>query len=127
VVDLCLRAQGACALAPGEGIDARELACGSLTDVAAALTGMRPRDIWVTRLEASLPLDALDKDLELESAEGAPAVAPWLTPRAAVNAPCPLAQPAVLARAPMWAGPFAGALALLVGVLARRAARARRQ
>jgi hypothetical protein len=122
----CLGAASGCAVAQKEAIDARELSCGPLSDVAAALVGLRPRDVWITRMEASLPVAALSEDLELEAMSGAEPVAAWLTPDEAVNAPCPLARSLVLARAPAWSSGVAGALALALGVLARRSARTRR-
>jgi hypothetical protein len=49
-------------------IDARTLECGALDDVAVALTGMHPSDVWVTRLEANLPRAALATDLLVRAA-----------------------------------------------------------
>lgn len=56
-------------------IDARSLECdpplGSdipLDDLAQALIGMHPRDVWVTRLEANLVRKALGQDLVIEAA-----------------------------------------------------------
>jgi hypothetical protein len=54
-------------VAPGQ-IDARTLACGTLDDVAVALTGLHPADVWVTRIEADLPRLALAHDLTLKPA-----------------------------------------------------------
>lgn len=65
VVDVC-DDQGDCG-APGAGeIDARELACEGADDLAVALIGMHPKDVWVTRLEANLPKASLDQDLVLQ-------------------------------------------------------------
>ncbi|MRG95050.1 DUF2330 domain-containing protein [Polyangium spumosum] len=63
-------------VAAGE-IDARVFECGAadtitettMDDVATALTGLHPADVWLTRLEAKLPRAALANDLELEPAE----------------------------------------------------------
>lgn len=49
-------------------IHAGSLACGSLDDVAVALTGLHPADVWMTRIEANLPHSALNKDLVLQAA-----------------------------------------------------------
>jgi hypothetical protein len=53
-------------------IDARSLMCdppvGSdlpLDDLAQSLVGLHPADVWLTRLEAKLPREALDADLVL--------------------------------------------------------------
>ncbi|MDI1477855.1 DUF2330 domain-containing protein [Polyangium sp. y55x31] len=54
-------------VAPGE-IDARTLACGALDDLAVALNGLHPKDVWLTRLEANLPRAALANDLVLQPA-----------------------------------------------------------
>lgn len=58
-------AQQGCA--PGS-LDAGTFACGEADDVAVALTGMHPADVWVTRLEAELPRAALAQDLVFEPA-----------------------------------------------------------
>lgn len=65
--------------APGT-IDARSLACGDADDLAVALEGLHPRDVWVTRLESFLPRAALATDLELEPAASQAPVENWLTP-----------------------------------------------
>lgn len=49
-------------------IDARSLVCGlldpePLDDIAVALNGLHPRDVWLTRIEANLPRAALGQDL----------------------------------------------------------------
>lgn len=57
-------------------IDGRTLECDAplgsdlpLDDLAQALSGMHPRDVWITRLEASLSRRSLDRDLVLTPAE----------------------------------------------------------
>jgi hypothetical protein len=58
-------------------IDARIFECGAtdevtettLDDISTALTGLHPRDTWVTRLEANLPRSALSKDLVVRAAK----------------------------------------------------------
>ncbi len=52
-------------------IDARSLVCGlgldePLDDVAIAMNGLHPNDVWITRIEANLPRAALAKDLTIE-------------------------------------------------------------
>ncbi len=54
-------------VAAGE-IDARAFACGPLDDLAVALNGLHPKDVWLTRLEANLPRAALGEDLVVEPA-----------------------------------------------------------
>lgn len=58
-----------CGASVGDGeIHARALACGSLDDVAIAMTGLHPADVWITRLEANLPRTALNTDLIVQPA-----------------------------------------------------------
>jgi hypothetical protein len=66
VTDLC-DDEGNCSAPAAGQIDARLLTCGGLDDLAVALEGMHPQDVWVTRLEANLPVEALDADLRLEA------------------------------------------------------------
>lgn len=68
VKNLC-DAEGACAPAGAGEIDAELLACGSLDDIAVALEGMHPADVVLTRLEANLPVAALDQDLRLSASD----------------------------------------------------------
>ena len=68
VIDTCDPETMVCGgVQPGE-IDARTFDCGELTDLSTALAGMRPNDVWVTRLEANLPRIAFAQDLELRAA-----------------------------------------------------------
>ncbi|WP_437669295.1 DUF2330 domain-containing protein [Sorangium sp. So ce131] len=66
VVDLCPADDAPCAeLGPGE-VDARVFTCGeALDDLGVALVGLHPADVWLTRLDARLPVEALANDLEL--------------------------------------------------------------
>lgn len=70
---------------PGE-LDARQLACGGLSDLAVALVGSHPKDVWITRLEAELPKEALATDLTLRAAASQEQVSNWIQARLAVNA-----------------------------------------
>jgi hypothetical protein len=72
------------AVSPGE-IDARSVECGLLDDVGVALTGMHPKDVWVTRLEANLPRAALATDLVLQAAASQEAVDNLMQARSAKN------------------------------------------
>lgn len=65
----------ACAIDPANEVDARYMECdppiGSdipLDDLAQAMIGMHPSDVWITRLEANLTRDSLGADLEIEAA-----------------------------------------------------------
>ncbi|WP_437313376.1 DUF2330 domain-containing protein [Sorangium sp. So ce385] len=66
-------------------IDARELACGPLDDLAVAMIGLHPKDVWLTRLEANLPRAALDTDLVLSPAKQE-RVDNWMRARLSVHA-----------------------------------------
>jgi hypothetical protein len=83
---------GCVTLPPGE-IDSRQFACGALDDVAVALTGLHPQDVWLSRLEANLPHAALASDLTLQAAASQTPVENWLTATIAENPPCVAAAP----------------------------------
>jgi hypothetical protein len=65
VVDTCPPEGGECADPAPDELDARYFECGPIKDLAVALVGQHPRDVWVTRLEAELPRGALANDLQL--------------------------------------------------------------
>src|SRR6185503_18051847 len=71
-------------------IDARDFACGPLDDIGVALTGMHPRDVWLTRLESSLPHAALKDDLLIQASQDQSEIENWLTATVPVNPPCEL-------------------------------------
>jgi hypothetical protein len=81
----------ACGTAKQGEIDARTFACGSLDDLAVALTGTHPSDVWITRLESNLPHAALVDDLQIEASTGQTEVENWFTATTPVNPPCVLA------------------------------------
>jgi hypothetical protein len=72
-------------------IDAKQLACGTLDDISSALTGMHPKDVWLTRLESKLPRVALGDDLQMQAGKQEDAEN-WLIAGNLVNPPCPLAS-----------------------------------
>jgi len=75
--------------ATGDGcIAATKFECGGFTDIAAALTGMHPPDVWITRLEANLSRPALADDLVLEAASSQIGVSSWHTASESINLPC---------------------------------------
>lgn len=95
VVNPCPSDGGACDPVPLGFIDARGLACGALDDLAVALTGMHPRDVWVNRLEADLPRAALASDLAIEASAEQVEVENWLPASTATNEPCPIVKAGV--------------------------------
>jgi hypothetical protein len=80
-------AGGACTVPPTQ-IDASQLACGRLDDVAVALVGLHPIDVWLTRLEADLPRAALGTDLILEASPTQTEISNVLNVTKFKNAPC---------------------------------------
>jgi hypothetical protein len=73
-------------------IDARVFSCDDLDDLGVALTGLHPRDVWLTRIEAALPRAALKDDLILQASSDQAEVENWKQATTPVNPPCTLAQ-----------------------------------
>jgi hypothetical protein len=88
-------------IAPGQ-IDATTLACGALDDMAVALTGLHPRDVWLTRLEANLPRAALAKDLSLTPSASQSEVSNYMQANQGINEDglCPAQVPPLSMIAP---------------------------
>jgi hypothetical protein len=113
-------------------IDARQLTCGKLDDVAVALEGLHPHDVTITRLEASLPRAALSADLVLEADSSQADRSNWFILSSSANAPaCPSAGPPILGggsggKGPGGRGPWALYAILLAAVLATFGRRATR-
>ncbi|MEJ7734882.1 MAG: DUF2330 domain-containing protein, partial [Polyangiaceae bacterium] len=63
VVASCDAPEDECDPPPRGALREDEVACDGYDDLAAALVGMHPMDVWVTRMEANLPRAALDRDL----------------------------------------------------------------
>jgi hypothetical protein len=112
---------------PGE-IDSRALACGPLDDLAVALRGLHPKDVWLTRLEAQLPRAALGADLALVPAAQQLPIDNWIRAESSSGDACPSGVVASLGGSKNGPrrGDFAavGLLALGLAAVARRAARA---
>jgi hypothetical protein len=95
VVDPC-GDDGVCAdVDPDSELDVRDLGCtgpigsdSDLDDLAVALVGQRPSDVWITRLDANLPRAALDLDLELGAASEQTPVSGSFEAEFVVNSPC---------------------------------------
>ena len=64
VVDNC-DDEGNCTPLNDSEISLSDFICGEIDDLGAALLGMHAEDVWVTRLDANLPREALIQDLEL--------------------------------------------------------------
>jgi len=76
-----------CTVPSGE-IDASQLACGPLDDLAVALVGLHPRDVWLTRLEANLPRTALATDLVLQASATQTPISSVIQTTTATGDPC---------------------------------------
>jgi hypothetical protein len=97
-------AGGGC-VGPAEGqIDGNQFVCGKLDDLAVALEGLHPADVFLTRLEASLPRAALATDLILQAAEVPTEVTNWFDVKHAVNEPCDNIAASVLVAGPRSGG-----------------------
>jgi hypothetical protein len=51
------------------GFPSSTLTCGKYSDIAAAMIGMHPSKVWLTRLELDLPLEALGADCTVVPAD----------------------------------------------------------
>ncbi len=78
---------GPCTVTSG-AIDATQLVCGGLDDIAVALVGMHPADVWLTRLEASLPHSALATDLNIQASAKQTPISNVLNAGKSINSPC---------------------------------------
>jgi hypothetical protein len=78
----------ACDPVPEGALDSRFFECGEATDLAAAMIGMRPANVWVTRLEMNLPYSALDADCIVEPAVDEGPVDNLLQAEQYENPPC---------------------------------------
>jgi hypothetical protein len=72
---------------PGD-TDARQLACGTIDDLAVALVGLHPADVWLTRLESNLPRAALATDLVLQASQDQTAISDVIQTTNATGDPC---------------------------------------
>ncbi|MBK8252718.1 MAG: DUF2330 domain-containing protein [Polyangiaceae bacterium] len=126
IVDPCDHETGECAEVGAGEIDARKFACGELTDLATALVGMHPADVWVTRLEANLPRFALAEDLQLKANSSQATVLNYHETPKTKNYECPMAPGEFGSgrKGPPSGTPFilAGLGALAAALLARRRA-----
>jgi hypothetical protein len=119
---------------PAGTVDASTFVCNGFGDLATALVGMHPGDVWITRLEADLTRQALAVDLTLGPALSQVAVPSWHLAPTSIGTPCPPnATPppssgtCAAGRRPAFADTAAFTLgALGLGLLLRRRGRSRR-
>jgi hypothetical protein len=88
VVETC--DDSGCAPALIDQIAAKDLRCGEADDIAAALIGMHPKDVWITRLEANLDRTAFGAELVLAATSQTEATN-WHVASKNQNLPCVLA------------------------------------
>jgi hypothetical protein len=100
VVDLCPPGGGPCKDPGPDEIDSRYFACGPVDDLAVALLGLHPKDVWVTRLEAELPRPALSTDLQLGASPGQAQLLPVLVATSYTNPPCQVATAGAMSPGP---------------------------
>jgi hypothetical protein len=81
-----------CDPAPPGSLAAHDFECGSFSDIAAAMIGMHPRDVWITRLEASLPHAKLSDDLRVHPSNNQTDVTQVHRAITHVNPPCDLLE-----------------------------------
>jgi hypothetical protein len=128
VVDLCPPGGGPCKSPGPDEIDSRYFACGPVDDLAVALVGLHPKDVWVTRLEAELPRAALSTDLQLGASPGQAELLPVLVAQSYTNPPCQVATAGMTKPGPGRPGRrpplMAAAVILAAFALARRFLRA---
>jgi len=96
-------------------ISSSVFACDTWTDVEAAMIGMHPSKLWLTRLEMDLPLSALTIDCRVERGPKQEGVSNDLVAVQAVNAPCPTAT-----RVPTSTAPAFVVSGIVLSALARR-------
>jgi len=114
-----------CDPAPTGTVAASSFACGGFTDIAAAMIGMHPDTVWLTRLEANLPHAALATDLKIKPAASQDPGLHAFRAAVHVNPPCDLLENHTEVELPRRRNQEAG-VGFLAGIgllLARRARR----
>lgn len=92
VIAPCDAADPTC-MPPTNSISSASLECEGHRDLAAALEGLHPHDVWVTRLEANLSRKALGLDLTIEADPDQIPVSNWLVAGQDANLPnCAIPQ-----------------------------------
>jgi len=89
---MCGALPGNCTPPPGGGVPASTLTCRGHSDIAAAMIGMHPDTVWVTRLEANLPRESLADDLKIKPSTPQDPVSNKIRAAVHVNPPCDLLE-----------------------------------
>jgi hypothetical protein len=105
-------------------LDASSFACGTYTDIAAAMVGMHPSRVWTGRLELDLPREALSMDCVVSPAPSQVAVSQFIqaTKRTGLPAGCeePVFDSRISPAPPTREAAWAAAAAVLCSLLLRR-------
>jgi hypothetical protein len=72
---------------------ANAFACGEFTDIATAMVGMHPAQVWLTRFELDLPREALSQDCVVVPSESQDSVSNLLLATQIKNRPATCQQP----------------------------------
>ena len=81
-----------CPPPPSGTIAASSLVCDNYSDIAAAMIGMHPNTVWVTRLEANLPRESFASDLKIKPSTPQLEVENTFRATKHVNPPCDLLE-----------------------------------
>jgi hypothetical protein len=71
-----------------DGLPASTFVCDAYSDIAAAMIGMHPANVWTTRLELKLPKEALSMDCVVEPAASQEPKSQLLDAEQKKNPPC---------------------------------------
>ena len=85
-------ASGTCPAPPAGTVAASSLVCKGYSDIAAAMIGMHPDTVWLTRLEANLPRAWLAADLKIKPSNPQDPVSNAFRAAIHVNPPCDLLE-----------------------------------
>jgi hypothetical protein len=105
-------------------LDPSSFACGTYTDIAAAMVGMHPSRVWTGRLELDLPREALSMDCVVTPAPSQTAVSQLIqaTQRTGLPANCdePVFDSRIAPTPPTREAAWAAGAAVLCSLLLRR-------
>jgi len=81
-----------CPAGPAGAVPASSLICDTYSDIAAAMIGMHPKTVWITRLEANLPRESLASDLKIKPSDPQTEVSNTFRATKHKNPPCDLLE-----------------------------------
>jgi hypothetical protein len=89
---MCGSPPGNCTPPATGGVPSSSLSCNGHSDIAAAMIGMHPNTVWVTRLESNLPRESLAADLKIKPSVAQEPVSNTMRAAVHVNPPCDLLE-----------------------------------